>query len=135
MAEIIKFPFGRKGSGGERQNQDPGSIPEVEQSPEERIQHDLNWARPNLPRILETWATIEKYQIYVKSLEPGWYSAENVEVRRQGLKANSFEQLCRMFLASSEADWKLRPSFYLAVFHELDVRRKAVTELADRKDI
>ncbi len=119
MAEIFRPTFGKKG-------EDAQDVPS-EQS-EEPILTDAEFTEQHGDLIAKVVQIESDYADFLESLEQGAISTENVEVRREGLKSMSLQQLCNIWLTSRETDWKLKPSFYAAVMFERYARSEALQE-------
>ncbi len=119
MAEIFRPTFGKKG-------EDVQEVPSEQLA--EPILSDAEYTEQHGDLIARVVQIESDYADFLESLEQGAVDTANVELRRQGLKSMSLQQLCNIWLTSRETDWKMKPSFYAAMVIERYLRSKALEE-------
>lgn len=118
MAEIFRPTFGKQGK-------DPQEVP-VEELKEPALS-DAEFTEQHADLIARVVQIESDFADVLESLE-GVIDNANVELRREGLKSMSLQQLCNIWLTSRENDWKMRPAFYAAVLFERYSRSEALEE-------
>ncbi len=121
MAEIIRPNFGRKRPEAEKPK-DSSSGEQKETNPESTGKSDIDSLTEHVKRM----------QQFIKSLQNSsrFYKEETVRLREEGLEGNSVDDLMAMLRKSDELQWRMNPSFYLAVARQL---RRKIRELRDSK--
>jgi hypothetical protein len=128
MADIIRPQFGKS-----RLEQPVSSAP-VDTSPVENsslvdtTNEDIEFLRYHMD-VYNAAAKRETEAVdFIEKLEGFVPNEQDVELRRAGLKGNTLQQICEMWLSSSKVDWKSKPSFYFALVFEREMHRVGVHE-------
>jgi hypothetical protein len=90
------------------------------------VDADLGFYHKNRSRIMQTVALAERMERTIDTL-PGYTRKERtIALRAEMVRGSSLEGLFSSLTQSSEADWKSKPSYYLALIYELSGRLEKI---------
>ncbi len=131
-SNVIRPQFGKSRPVGQEAQQEQ-AVPISE--PEAQLKNsfgepslDEKYFTSNEALAFEIILQLAQFDSFIRSLRGYVQKDSNVALRRQSLKDFSLESLVRSVRASGENDWKLKPSYYRAVFEEVSSRISALRE-------